>query len=258
MTSPAKAAAARPLLDMPRAPPKRSLLGLGQDEAAHLVANTRPPPWLDGLITAMVVAPEYPEDWLDHIWADGALEGLTPAQAKDIESMVEDHFCHVLDVLFESPHIYCLHLDGESDHLEAAAQWAAGFRFGIRLHPEPWRPLFDDDTSRILVAAIFSLERDESLTEEDRANALFRDISPERLEEMRRTVVPMLPDIVRGLHGFSLALDNDLDDGDFGEQHHLDPTIRNAPKIGRNDPCPCGSGKKYKKCCLDGDEGQFS
>ena len=22
-------------------------------------------------------------------------------------------------------------------------------------------------------------------------------------------------------------------------------------KIGRNDPCPCGSGKKYKKCCLN-------
>ena len=29
-------------------------------------------------------------------------------------------------------------------------------------------------------------------------------------------------------------------------------TIRNAGmKIGRNDPCPCGSGKKYKKCCLN-------
>ena len=25
----------------------------------------------------------------------------------------------------------------------------------------------------------------------------------------------------------------------------------NTDKIGRNDPCPCGSGKKYKKCCLD-------
>jgi uncharacterized protein len=24
---------------------------------------------------------------------------------------------------------------------------------------------------------------------------------------------------------------------------------RSAPKVGRNDPCPCGSGKKYKKCC---------
>ena len=25
-------------------------------------------------------------------------------------------------------------------------------------------------------------------------------------------------------------------------------------KPGRNDPCPCGSGKKYKRCCLDKDE----
>ena len=25
--------------------------------------------------------------------------------------------------------------------------------------------------------------------------------------------------------------------------------VQKAPKIGRNDPCPCGSGKKYKKCC---------
>jgi len=28
------------------------------------------------------------------------------------------------------------------------------------------------------------------------------------------------------------------------------PAVRNTPKTGRNDPCPCGSGKKYKKCCL--------
>ena len=29
------------------------------------------------------------------------------------------------------------------------------------------------------------------------------------------------------------------------------PFVRAEPKVGRNDPCPCGSGKKYKKCCLD-------
>ena len=27
------------------------------------------------------------------------------------------------------------------------------------------------------------------------------------------------------------------------------PTMRDEERIGRNDPCPCGSGKKYKKCC---------
>lgn len=29
-----------------------------------------------------------------------------------------------------------------------------------------------------------------------------------------------------------------------------EPHVRDSPKVGRNDPCPCGSGKKYKKCCL--------
>ena len=31
------------------------------------------------------------------------------------------------------------------------------------------------------------------------------------------------------------------------EKH--EPIKRDEPKVGRNDPCPCGSGKKYKKCC---------
>lgn len=29
------------------------------------------------------------------------------------------------------------------------------------------------------------------------------------------------------------------------------PFVRAQPKVGRNDPCPCGSGKKYKKCCMN-------
>ena len=29
----------------------------------------------------------------------------------------------------------------------------------------------------------------------------------------------------------------------------VDPYRREAPKVGRNDPCSCGSGKKFKKCC---------
>jgi hypothetical protein len=33
-------------------------------------------------------------------------------------------------------------------------------------------------------------------------------------------------------------------------QSNGDTFERDSPKIGRNDPCPCGSGKKYKKCCL--------
>ena len=35
------------------------------------------------------------------------------------------------------------------------------------------------------------------------------------------------------------------DDGDTKKK----PVVRSGEKVGRNDPCPCGSGKKYKKCC---------
>jgi preprotein translocase subunit SecA len=28
----------------------------------------------------------------------------------------------------------------------------------------------------------------------------------------------------------------------------LNPIVREEPKVGRNDPCPCGSGKKWKRC----------
>jgi SEC-C motif-containing protein len=34
-----------------------------------------------------------------------------------------------------------------------------------------------------------------------------------------------------------------------GESATQEPYVREEPKIGRNEPCPCGSGKKYKKCC---------
>lgn len=42
-----------------------------------------------------------------------------------------------------------------------------------------------------------------------------------------------------------------LGDEDYGdEDDRQKPFVHVGPKVGRNDPCPCGSGKKYKKCCL--------
>lgn len=42
-------------------------------------------------------------------------------------------------------------------------------------------------------------------------------------------------------------LEDDLFADEFAE--FTMPYVRETPKIGRNDPCPCGSGRKYKKCC---------
>lgn len=42
-----------------------------------------------------------------------------------------------------------------------------------------------------------------------------------------------------------------LDDNFYDEETSSLSFVKDEPKIGRNDPCPCGSGKKYKKCCLN-------
>jgi SEC-C motif len=43
--------------------------------------------------------------------------------------------------------------------------------------------------------------------------------------------------------------DDDVSDDDDEEQF-VETVVYSSPKVGRNDPCPCGSGKKYKQCCL--------
>jgi preprotein translocase subunit SecA len=38
------------------------------------------------------------------------------------------------------------------------------------------------------------------------------------------------------------------EDGSVSEEADRDTQVLNVPKVGRNEPCPCGSGKKYKHC----------
>ena len=38
---------------------------------------------------------------------------------------------------------------------------------------------------------------------------------------------------------------------DFVKIPYKETPVKSKPKIGRNDPCPCGSGKKYKNCCMN-------
>jgi hypothetical protein len=63
-----------------------------------------------------------------------------------------------------------------------------------------------------------------------------------------------------GLEGDEDWLEDELiEDEDWAEESGAfeahTPYTRHSPKIGRNDPCPCGSGRKYKRCCMGKDQG---
>ncbi len=67
------------------------------------------------------------------------------------------------------------------------------------------------------------------------------------LEDQRRHATP---NDMHFQHSFANAVEN-IEENNQSEEFdksNVVPFVRSAPKVGRNDPCPCGSGKKYKQC----------
>ena len=68
------------------------------------------------------------------------------------------------------------------------------------------------------------------------------------LESVRTAIEEQLPDIYKQMHKRHMKLKTIYA---HCKKNHCAPKQElQLPKAGRNDPCPCGSGKKYKKCCL--------
>lgn len=67
-------------------------------------------------------------------------------------------------------------------------------------------------------------------------------------EKLYMNMVDAKADWLYGLPQWDKIFDEDTKKRLYREQK-ASGTIRKEKKIGRNDPCPCGSGKKYKKCC---------
>ena len=67
-------------------------------------------------------------------------------------------------------------------------------------------------------------------------------------ERLYKNMVDAKADWLYGLPQWEAIFDEETRKRLYREQK-ASGTIRKPKKIGRNDPCPCGSGKKYKKCC---------
>ena len=80
------------------------------------------------------------------------------------------------------------------------------------------------------------------------------DMFQEMIEKIKRETIQMLFRIQLATSDETAQLEEAqrqpiyLSHGDSGGASKPKPA-RKAAKIGRNQPCPCGSGKKYKKCC---------
>ncbi|WP_369926185.1 UPF0149 family protein [Xanthomonas sp. NCPPB 2632] len=110
-----------------------------------------------------------------------------------------------------------------------ASDWALGFRFAIDAWEEAWSEWLDE-TTYPFVGMLLTLTADQ--TDPDPGTPAV----PLPTFEERMTLLNEIP--------FQLA-------ALYRRRHpdHGRPLRREDAKVGRNDSCKCGSGKKYKKCC---------
>ena len=121
--------------------------------------------------------------------------------------------------------------------LPAFAQvWALGFMYAVEAWPEDWLPPRDADAAQMLDTALNAIV---ALSEDDHAKpsvSMVAEDGPPSVSEQR-------------LDDFGAAIWAAYDLRQLWKS--LGPRVASARKAaepGRNDACPCGSGKKYKKC----------
>jgi uncharacterized protein len=190
---------------------------------------------LHGFLTAIVCCPVpvMPSEWLPGVWrTDEEPRFASTEQAGDIMALIMRMHNDIASVLQagEEPGPLMLETTLASGETTFFAQgWCWGFMEGIRLKYEAWEPHQDAIDELLLpIAALEDLGDDDSE---------FNDLldHPDKVEQLTDAI----PESVLGIYRQSRS--------EAGGSPK--PFRRETAKVGRNDPCPCGSGKKYKKCC---------
>ena len=200
-------------------------------ECRQVPATTMTLEELDGFFTALIVGPEVvlPSSYLPEVWGRGAEDGPTfdcLEQAEFVMGLMMRHWNAIATRLGERyPHLPELLNAPEGDE---GRDWAHGFMRGVAHCWEAWQPLVDDRECYVFLGPVMLLETEDPEMAEDAATP-----------EDRWKVIESLPLVILGMHLY------------WRERQEDQPAVRpfRRQKVGRNQPCPCGSGRKYKNCC---------
>lgn len=192
---------------------------------------------LDGFLTALVCSPQYvpPSDYLPVALGEAEGAFATPEVAEDCLGLLMRHWNAIVrdlrDEEFHDPILF-----EDEDGQPKGNEWAEGFLEGMSLGGEGWRALALDEARNDLLLPVFILGHEHDSDPQLRPEPITAEMRLELLGEL----TAVLPDIYR--HFELLRREASL-------PPESRPARRTGPKIGRNDPCPCGSGRKFKQCC---------
>ncbi|SNS32888.1 uncharacterized protein SAMN06265795_102237 [Noviherbaspirillum humi] len=192
---------------------------------------------LHGYLTALAIGPEevLMAEWLPRVWGEFADKGPkfdNDKQAKRITGLIARYMNEILMTLEVAPKefepLYC-EMEWEGRTLLDPEAWAWGFWQGMELRADAWEPIWDSELAD-LMRPVYLLGAEE-LEEEDMAQVE----SPVQRDKLAIELESAILPIYRYWKP---------------KRKSAVTQVRKAgDQPGRNDPCPCGSGKKFKKCC---------
>lgn len=187
---------------------------------------------LDGFLTGLAVGPEAvpPSEWLRLVWGGEAprFEGAGQEQAvigaimgrhNEIVRQIEDEM--VQPILWRT------------NETVTASDWAFGFGQAIAMREKRWTEMIRSEAGLMLLPIMMLCEG------EDLFDELGLDADDER---------PTIEEAIEILPATALSI-AEYWRMPASQKKKLAADLRAGNKTGRNDPCPCGSGKKFKKCC---------
>jgi uncharacterized protein len=199
---------------------------------------------LDGFIAGLLVCPELikPGEWLPSVWSRN---GTDPEPAFDsldhvnrVLRLIMEHYNGVARALMERPDRYSPLFAVDKRNGDIIWElWIEGFEKAFKLRPAAWQKLLDTDadtaTAMRGMLTLVDVARGEQRPPRNDRDALAATAP----DNIARWIVT--------LNAWRLA--------NYRPTHGLDlmarPSFHPAKKVGRNDRRPCGSGKKYKRCC---------
>ena len=189
---------------------------------------------LDGFLTAIISGPRpiLPSEWLPVLWGQFEPKWESAEESEAIISLVLRHMNGLVNTLTEKPADFepiVLEVEEDEATVTSVEEWCLGYMKGVGLATDAWRMAGEEAMEMLFPIMVFT-------TSEGR-NSL-SGLDADELATLKRSI----PLAVRKLHAYWMAKG--------GMAGSNEPFTHSEPRVGRNDPCVCGSGKKFKKCCL--------
>ena len=202
---------------------------------------------LDGFLVGVLLQPEPVAEaaWLPLVWHSEGEVVPDNDVSRRIEALIRRRHAELVACLAAGDPFDPILFDAADDEgnplmgrgaVAALDPWVTGFTAALQAFPALDEAAADDEDLAEALTLIFRhLPLADDATDDERAayereqRALDDDAPVADLDEALDLVI-----------GSVLRIDETV--------HPRRPVVRDTPKVGRNDPCPCGSGRKYKAC----------